>query len=203
MAELSRQGRDEDNSRPGFASGDGAAVAARLAPGARQATSKKPIVRSKMVDWYDPVQLAKTGIGVVISTILGRSSDYRMLEAIDHSSDRLLFYDHTCAYKGENEEYSVDDATPREQKEIWIDYAADVGDGFNSTYTVASYMSQPELYVKTAEGGREHQTRRGEILIFGGDGVYPTASRQGYDERLVRPYEAALRVTDKPHPHVY
>jgi Calcineurin-like phosphoesterase len=64
-------------------------------------------------------------------------------------------------------------------------------------------MAQPELSVKTAEGDIEHQTRRGDILIFGGDEVYPTASRRAYDERLVRPYEAALRITDEPHPHAY
>jgi hypothetical protein len=174
-------------------------VAAKLAP----AKNKKPIVRSKMVDWYNPVQLVQTGIRVVVSTILGRSSDYRMLEAIAHSRDRILFYDHTSAYEWRDGEYSAANAAPRGRKEIWIDYAADVGDGFNSTYAVASCIAQPDLYVKTAEGGEEHQTRRGEILIFGGDQVYPTASRQGYDERLIRPYEASLRVTGEPHPHIY
>jgi hypothetical protein len=156
-----------------------------------------------MVDWYDPIQLVQTGIRVIVSTTLGRNTDYRMLEAVAHSGDRSPFFDHTCVYEWRDEEYSVDGDKPRERKEIWIDYVSDVGDGFNSTYAVASSMAEPELYVKTAEGGMGYQTHRGEILIFGGDEVYPTASRQGYDERLVRPYEAALRFTDEPHPHVY
>jgi hypothetical protein len=201
MTEQSHQGRDEDGSMPGSAADAGGAIAAKLAPAAPPAESKKPLVKHKMVDWYDPVQLVKTGIEVAVSSIFGRHSDYRMLEAIASSGDRLPFYDHTCAYRWKDEEYSPDCA--REQREFWIDYAADVGDGFNSTYAVAFHMAQPELSVRAAEGGAEHRTRRGDILIFGGDGVYPTASRQRYDERLVRPYEAALRVTDEPHPHVY
>jgi len=122
-------------------------VAAKLAP----AKEKKPIVRSKMVDWYNPVQLVQTGIRVVVSTILGRSSDYRMLEAIAGGGDQPLFFDHTCAYEWRDGEYSANSDRPREQKAIWIDYVSDVGDGFNSTYAIASSVARPELYVKTAE----------------------------------------------------
>jgi hypothetical protein len=203
MAEQDYQGGDKNNSTPGFAANAATGVAAKPAPDTLPATRKKPLVQRKMVDWYDPIQLVHTGIRVAVSTILGRHSDYRMLEAVVKSVDQPLFFDHTCAYEWKDGEYSSDYAQPREQKEIWIDYAADVGDGFNSTYTVAFHMAKPALSVKTAEGSVEHQTNRGEILIFGGDGVYPTASRRAYDERLIRPYEAALRVTDEPHPHVY
>src|SRR5262249_42329257 len=38
---------------------------------------------------------------------------------------------------------------------------------------------------------------------FGGDEVYPAASRTEYKQRLVRPYETALRKTGVPHPHLF
>src|SRR6185295_8164743 len=47
------------------------------------------------------------------------------------------------------------------------------------------------------------ETKRGEILIFGGDEVYPTASREVYNERLVAPYETALRNSPEACPHVF
>jgi hypothetical protein len=202
MAMQRNQGRERANPMPGVAVNT-AAAAGKLAPDFPPATGRKSIVRMKMVDWYDPVQLVRTGIEVAISTIFGRHSDYRMLEAIASSSDQRLYFDHTYTYKWEKGDYSADYTRPREQKEIWIDYASDVGDGFNSTYAVAYSLAQPKLAVKTAEGGTAYQTQRGEILIFGGDEVYPTSSRQGYNERLVRPYEAALRTTNEPHPHAY
>jgi hypothetical protein len=34
------------------------------------------------------------------------------------------------------------DESKGDREEIWIDYAADVGDGFNPTYAIAYYLSQ-------------------------------------------------------------
>ena len=36
----------------------------------------------RMVGWYDPRQLAQTGVEVAISTIFGRHSDQRLVEAM-------------------------------------------------------------------------------------------------------------------------
>ncbi|HEY6179460.1 MAG TPA: hypothetical protein VIX73_33625, partial [Kofleriaceae bacterium] len=38
---------------------------------------------------------------------------------------------------------------------------------------------------------------------FGGDLVYPVASREEYEQRLVMPYEHALPHTRAPHPDVF
>ena len=47
-----------------------------------------------MVGWFDPGPLFATGISVVISTLFGRHSDYRLLEALAAgSSDES--YDYT------------------------------------------------------------------------------------------------------------
>src|SRR5262249_15678846 len=56
--------------------------------------------------------------------------------------------------------------------------------------------------------------RRADILIFGGDEVYPVASHEKYEDRLVKPYQSALepkfnqrarapKPETLPLPHVY
>ncbi|MBZ0201556.1 MAG: metallophosphoesterase, partial [Ignavibacteria bacterium] len=55
---------------------------------------------------------------------------------------------------------------------------------------------------------RDHKTNRGNVLIFGGDEVYPTPSKQRYRNRLINPFEQAIG-DDKPNkisvetPHVF
>ena len=71
----------------------------------------------------------------------------------------------------------------------------DVGDGWNSTYAVAYYLTQGGSF-KYSDGKNEvdsSNTQRGDVLIFGGDEVYPTASREVYNERLLIPYQTATR----------
>lgn len=129
-----------------------------------------------MVGWYDPMQLLRTGADVLFSTLFGRHADFRAIEALGTPNIDPKDYDYT------------DDGR---RKEIWIDYVADVGDGWNSTYAVAHALSQPTLDLQNA-GGDRIQTKRGAILIFGGDAVYPVASRLEYKQRLVLPYRTAL-----------
>ena len=99
-----------------------------------------------------------------------------------------------------NGRFVIDRSKPRD--EISIDYVADTGDGWDSTYAVAYYLTLPHLdfAVPPAEDGH---TKRGEILIFGGDQVYPMASRKDYQERLVKPYESVLPETDRAHPFLF
>jgi hypothetical protein len=68
--------------------------------------------------------------------------------------------------------------------DTWFDYASDVGDGFASTYAVASLLAQPTLDV---EG---EPTQRG-LLVLGGDQVYPAAKWDSYQEKFVAPYKLA------------
>jgi hypothetical protein len=56
---------------------------------------------------------------------------------------------------------------------------------------VAYAVSQPVLDLGGPAGDR-HVTARGDILVFGGDQVYPTPSREAYHHRLVVPYESAF-----------
>lgn len=152
------------------------------------ATFRDVVPPARMVGWYRPVQLARTGISVLTSTIFGRNADRRLLEALE--AGPLDYFD-----------YSVDDANlPR--RELWLDYVADTGDGFDSTYAVASTLARDTLDV-TDPSGAAYTTRRGRVLVFGGDLVYPTASREQYEQRLVMPYEHALPSSGAPHPDVY
>lgn len=167
---------------------------------------KKP-KQLPMVGWYDPRQLAKTGIEVAISTIFGRHSDQRLIEAMGADAEQEeKFYDYTCHYTDNGREIcELDSARPRDS--IWIDYVGDVGDGWNSTYAIAYHLAETgrKFTYKDAKTGeaREAETQRGDILVFGGDEVYPTASREVYNERLLGPYETALRYTYDTHPHVF
>lgn len=159
------------------------------APGIAR-VSKSPEDRyppAPMVGWYDPGQLARTGASVAVSTLFSRNADRRLLEVLDAP---LEYFD-----------YAVDD-TQQPRRELWIDYVADTGDGFNSTYAVASAVARDKLEVADPLG-KTYTTHRGRVLVFGGDEVYPVASRQQYEQRLVMPYELALPHSSAPHPDVY
>ncbi|MGE3510319.1 MAG: metallophosphoesterase [Vicinamibacterales bacterium] len=142
-----------------------------------------------MVGWFDPGPLISTALDVVVSTMFGRHSDYRLLEALatSHQEDD---FDYTRDENGE----------PR--PDIWVDYVADTGDGWNSTYSVAYWITRPSL-VAIDENGRQVSTRPGRLLVFGGDQVYPSATRRDYQERLVRPFETARNYSPPPEPDVF
>ena len=62
------------------------------------------IKRWPMVGWYDPLQLVKTGIEITVSTIFGRHSDQRLVEAMASGDEAEAFYDYTCHYKDDGED---------------------------------------------------------------------------------------------------
>ncbi len=137
--------------------------------------------RATMVGWYDPGQLARTGADVAASTLFGRRADFRLIEA-----------------QGSIEAEEIDFGGG----EFWFDYVADSGDGWNPTYAIAAAIAQPTLTLSDPDGKRQHVTHRGRLLVFGGDEVYPVASRQEYKERLVAPFAAALPLPVDPPPMV-
>ncbi len=170
----------------------------------------KAIKHCPMVGWYDPGQLARTAVDVVVSTLFGRHADYRLMEALVSASDTGA-YDHSLYWKNSSldledpdlSERDVPDPTSKPHEDIWLDYVGDVGDGWNSTYGVAYQLSQPYLDIKNPFDGGTCRTKRGDILVFGGDQVYPVANRQQYRERLTQPYETAFGRSNSPHPHAY
>jgi hypothetical protein len=80
---------------------------------------------------------------------------------------------------------------------LWLDHVADLGDGFDPTYTVALLLAADALDVDPptegeGEGSPPLRLPRGRLLVLGGDQVYPTPSSTAYEDRLKGPYRAAL-----------
>jgi hypothetical protein len=138
---------------------------------------------AEMVGWFNPSKILKTGVETIISTVFGKHADRRLLEPFTLHPNQIFDYSN--------------DESGQPRRNLTLDYVADTGDGWNSTYAVLYWISRAKLAV----GGQE--TRRGEILVMGGDQVYPTANREAYEHRLIKPLEAALSCTDAPHPHLY
>jgi len=138
-----------------------------------------------MVRWFDPVQLAGTALQVAVSAVFGAYSDKREIQAALAPGAKA------------SREYVND-------REIWIDYVADLGDGFEPTYTIAYLLARPRLALRGPDG-RSWDTERGRILVMGGDQVYPTATRTDYEDRLIGPYRAALPCVEPESaaPHLY
>jgi hypothetical protein len=141
-----------------------------------------------MVAWYDPGQLLRTGLDMVVSTIFASKADRRLTDAIATGDYGYLDY------------ASGPDA--RESGDFVADFVADAGDGWNSTFAVAQAVTRPLLPLADP-AGRIHTTRRGDLLVFGGDEVYPAASAGRYRRRLLAPYRTALPWTQPPHPDLF
>lgn len=161
----------------------------------------------KMVGWYDWGQLKNTALETAISTLVGEYADPRLGTAEPPRGD---FFDYSTELA--RTEFDFEAVKDAKRSEIWIDYVADVGDGWNSTYAVAYKLAQPTIEIPEIPKLLE----RGEVLILGGDGVYPTAHRDVYEKRLVAPYRMAFKkgatiqpkaspdkVSLKEEPHIF
>jgi hypothetical protein len=156
----------------------------------------------QMVDWFDPGLLAKIGARAMISTTLGQYTDQRLMQAasdhvdINELAQRYNYSDDGTAKPGEA-------LIPDSNGAIWVDYIADLGDGFESTYAMAYLLAPEELEVASARDGDPPVTlKAGELLIMGGDQVYPDATLKEYQRRLVDPYEWAFS-TDTPQRKIF
>jgi hypothetical protein len=153
--------------------------------------------RMPMVGWFDPAQLLSTGVKTLAALVVGERADPRIVQAA--AARETDFYDYTVHYTDGPDGPRPDAARPR--AEIWIDYVCDSGDGWNSAYAIAYSAAQPVLQLRDAAGA-PHTTRRGDVLVLGGDQVYPTPSRENYYRRLVVPYDTAFgdaRPEEAPH----
>lgn len=145
-----------------------------------------------MVRWFDPSVLFKVIKPVIISGIFGDYADRRLIHAaLDAcSNDNLISRADIRSSFNEDKDGS-----------IWFDYTADTGDGFDSTYTIASLIARPTLSMGACE------TRRGDLLVLGGDQVYPDASYESYFERFRKPYKWAFPdqtdISEEKHPLMY
>lgn len=136
---------------------------------------------ARMVEWLSPRELIDTGQRALLSGLFGTYADKReLLGALGVAPPQDL----------------------SDRPELWIDYVADLGDGFDATYSIASLLAAGKLDVQAADG-EPVGTSRGNVLVMGGDQVYPSAEIDLYEQRLVGPYGAALPYTASDHPTLY
>ena len=159
---------------------------------------------AKMVRWFDPLLLLKAGIKLVVSNIFGNFADRReIMAALDNRSSSDSF-DSTLAFWKAIEEYCA----KRFEKEIWVDFISDTGEGYDPTYAVASTVAKQNLTLSTGQDQQQYETKRGHILILGGDQVYPYPTREEYDKRFRMPFEKAAekkagKIDSDSRPHLY
>lgn len=131
----------------------------------------------RMAHWFNPSLLLALLNNVILSSIFGSYADRRLTIA---ALDTVSVDEHmkrATAFKAKlaSERGGV----------VWFDFVADLGDGFDSTYAMATLLGRKELIV---DG---HTLPRGQLLVMGGDEVYPKASRQAYTNQLRQPYRWA------------
>jgi hypothetical protein len=137
-----------------------------------------------MTGWYDPVRLLGIGIRVAEATVFGKMFDRRELIAALDPFDRTDFDTH-CDFSSKS--FFSSDGN------FWLDFCADTGDGWRPTHAVARLLASPQLQAAPSLA-REPPTgplMQGRVLIFGGDEVYPTASKEDYDAKLRAPFDDA------------
>jgi hypothetical protein len=140
-----------------------------------------------MVRWNSPRTLFQAALSVGTSAVFEHFADKREVQA---------------GLSGEDFRYASDPAGSGGDDPFWFDFVADVGDGFDSTYTIAWLLAQERLAL--AWDGMSHETERGRLLAFGGDQVYPAASWDRYRDKFTNPYTAALPFVEEPgHPDLF
>lgn len=129
--------------------------------------------------WFSVRLLLQTARESVVSQMFGNFVDRRELQASTALDPDDLVLDLS------------------DRDELWIDYASDLGDGFNAAAAVAGLVGRTEAL--ELDG---HRIEPGELLVFGGDEAYPSGSKEDYTNRLVGPYRAMLSWSEDPqHPN--
>jgi hypothetical protein len=134
----------------------------------------------RMTGWFQPILLAKLLMRVIVSDVFGQYADRRLISAaLDPATEDQL----------RERTDNVSDFLARDKtKPVWLDYVSDLGDGFDATYAIAYLLAQPQLQVE----GYGEPLPRGNLVVMGGDQVYPTATRDDYNVKMRLPYSLAL-----------
>jgi len=146
----------------------------------------------RMVEWFTPGLLFRAAFHDFVAGIFGQYADQRTIQQLEDPipDDDEHKKEFICRY-----DYSQE--SPNGEP-FWVDFAADLGDGFDSTYSVAYLLAADSLggrsnpqkpNIRGVEGlSPDDELNHGRILIMGGDEVYPWPSRDEYAERLQKPY---------------
>lgn len=160
------------------------------------------ITQELAVSWFDARQLIATAGKTITATVVGSMSGRReIMAALDPDS--------------------AQPPSLADRDEMWLDFLADCGDGWNASVSIAWLVGRDGLTI--AKDGSPspqpvpadcfteaelpaspllHALPHGEVLIAGGDEVYPTASSEGYQHRLIDPLRCA-RYSQSPERTIY
>ena len=73
-----------------------------------------------MVRWYQPLLLLRIGARALLATVIGGLADNRELQATDS--------------RDQSNQWTFD----TKDNELWVDFIADTGDGWESSFAIAS-----------------------------------------------------------------
>lgn len=153
-----------------------------------------------MVRWFAPKLLIWAAFHDSVSRLFGRYADQRVIQ---HLSDPIPHETADDARRKFVHRYDYSESPGRADGEFWVDYVADMGDGFDSTYAIAHLLAAEKL-----EGGiglseaagikripdlpAKCTLQHGRLLLLGGDAIYPWPSQEEYESHLMKPYSWAL-----------
>jgi hypothetical protein len=137
----------------------------------------------RMVHWFNPVLLLRLLNNVITSAMFGQYADRRLIvAALDNQAPDEHLQRATSL---------VNKLSPSQDGPVWFDFVADLGDGFDSTFAVACVLAKKEWELAGTK------LPRGQLLIMGGDEVYPLANAQTYRNQLWQPYSWAFPDHDR------
>ena len=141
----------------------------------------------KKIAWLHPIELLRTGYNVWLSTIAVEYIDRReMLAALQNIKIPDDGLPPAVLERGE----TIDAVYPPAQHHagLWLDFVADIGDSWEATHAVATLLAARELRVQ----GHAEPLRPADIVVLGGDLVYPTPNRERYRRRTREPCMFAI-----------
>ena len=181
-----------------------AAEAAESATASGSSPSAVPKNKKPMAQWYD-YALTQTALDLFMQlNVFGGRFDMRTLLA--GNSVPLGSHDGSHGSRiasivgTPSDPFFHDHST--EQSSMWVDWMADCGDGFDSSYSIARLLAQPSLTIPFSEKAEEVSRENGvssvkllpraDVLLIGGDLAYPRPSAENFEERFLRVFEDAM-----------
>lgn len=131
--------------------------------------------RKPAVKWLSIAQLVRTAIEILKVSVYAK--DKRRREEIADAPCEL---------------YQLTTGT----EDVRVDFVADTGDGFDATFATALCVARhPGLSITG-----ESEQRRADLLVLGGDLVYPVAKESRYKERFTSVFRHAVHLANAAAP---
>ncbi|HZJ32643.1 MAG TPA: metallophosphoesterase [Vicinamibacterales bacterium] len=150
------------------------------------------------VAWLHPLELMRTAYHAWLSQVATAYIDRReVLAALDSKPPEIdPAFGVVTPVVGPLDGEPVFSSDHQKSNGVWIDFVADVGDSWEATHAIATLMAKRELDVAGYRGmvpGLERgQLPHADLVVIGGDLVYPTPTRDSYRRRTCEPIGSAF-----------